>query len=622
MSALAVLSMLAGVVAPEPPAFDFFAQRVLPVLRDSCIECHGARKQKGRLRVDSLAGLLKGGQSGAAVKVGDPDSSLIVQAIRYRPDADEQMPPKGKLPDQQIAELSAWVKMGAPWPATVPFIAPPPEAVSVPSTSLRRLTHHEYLRSLKKLTGVDTDKYMGNLPVDARINGFDNQAAALQVSFETMESYRDITADVVSRALKEGEGRFFPACQPLSRGCLPDAIARLGRRVFRRPLDDHEVRALRAMAVDARGRLLRDAAPALLEAMLLSPQFLFRNEVGEPAADRPGLRRLTDYEIASALSFALWSETPDDALLDAAEALLTSDPAWLAKQARTMLADPRADAAIESFAAQWLRIPYINTVPIAGTVPGFDILVRWGAEEQLRRLVRRYFIHDVDALDFLYAPIADVNDKLAKVYGYQRERSEKWREVQVDPDDDRKGFFGTAGFFLITSHVDRPSVILQGQYIRNALLCDSVGSPPPELADQISKDPAAQSSEARLSRQPCAGCHKRLDLIGRGLSAYNVIGARDADAPAASAQGTIVGFPDSDFSGPAALARAVAKTGQVPRCTVEHALAWLKGRGVTAKDEATIDLLLTEFERSGHRFKDMLASYVTSDDFLYREATP
>ena len=134
----------------------------------------------------------------------------------------------------------------------------------------------------------------------------------------------------------------------------------------------------------------------ILEAMLLSPQFLYRLELGQPVADRPGMRRLTDYEIASALSFARWGETPDDELLDAAEAHLPSDPVWLAERARIMLTDPRADAAIESFAAQWLRVPYIDTVPIARTVPGFDIVVRWDAAKQLRKLIHRYFAQDVN----------------------------------------------------------------------------------------------------------------------------------------------------------------------------------------------------------------------------------
>ena len=605
-----------------PAQFEFFKEKVRPILREACVECHGARKQKGHLRLDSFAALLKGGDAGAAIKPGNADLSLLIQSVLYLPDAEEQMPPKGKLSEQQIADLTAWVKMGAPWPPAEPTIAPPNEDAVIASADMRRLSHREYLRSIERLTGVRTGRYGGQLPIDASINGFDNQASALQVSSETLESYREITADVIAQAFKDpgaAATRFFPSCPTLAKTCVTDAVARLGRRVFRRPLDDEELRGLRALVVDGHGRVRKGAAPALLETMLLSPQFLFRSERGEPVPGRPGVRRLTSYEAASALSFALWGETPEDKLLDAAEASLTLDSRWLAQQTAEMLKDKRADSSIESFGMQWLRVPSIDLVPIAGTVQGLDINLRWAATDQLRRMIRRYFTRDANATGFLDTAVTDINDRLAKVYELPTKGNDGTREITLAEDDDRRGFFGTPGFSFITSHVDRTSEILQGLYVRNKLLCDSVPPPPATLAAEISKDPDAHSSEARLSKQPCAGCHRLLDPIGRGLAGFTVIGARDPSVARGTARGSIEGYPDATFNSPATLAKVVLNTGRVPQCIVEHTLAWLKGRGITSAEGPLVEQLVKGFEGSGYRYKELLALYIGSEDFLYRK---
>ena len=150
-------------------------------------------------------------------------------------------------------------------------------------------------------------------------------------------------------------------------------------------------------------------------------------------------------------------------------------------------------------------------------------------------------------------------------------------------------------------------------------MCDPPPAPSGAILDLINSDPEAQSSEYRLSKPVCAACHRKIDLIGKGLSAYNVYGERDPNVTVDATQGTLDGYPDSDFSGPAALAREARETGRLPECLARHALTWLYGRGLTETDDPALATVLRDFKNSDFRFKEALAKYFTSEGFLYRK---
>jgi hypothetical protein len=285
-----------------------------------------------------------------------------------------------------------------------------------------------------------------------------------------------------------------------------------------------------------------------------------------------------------------------------------------------MLADTKTKSTIESFAGQWLRFNRIPDVPISKTVSGFSDPLRASALEEARLLAERHFTADGNALEFLSSASVDIDDRLAAVYGYPTTGSTAFRRVPVKPGDARGGLLGTAGFFLMTSALDHPSVIEQGLYVRNVLLCDSPPAPSAAIAAQINSDPKAQSSEYRLMNPACAVCHKKLDLIGKGLAAYNVFGARDPKIAVGAAQGTIVGLDNSDFSGPAELAKQLQATNRLPLCLVQHTLTWLYGRGTSSADDAALAPLVASLANSNFRFKEVLATYFASDAFIYRKA--
>lgn len=496
-------------------------------------------------------------------------------------------------------------------------------AAPVPGrTALRRLTQTEYLRSLAKLTGVSSSGYAANLTKDGTLNGFDNQAAALSVTFENLSTYQRTAEDIAARAV--GTTRtlqgLFPTCTPLATGCLDAAVRALGRRVYRRPLDNDEFLAVRDAAYSSPGVLAADAPRAIVESLLLSPQFLYRSEIGVPAAGRPGLLRLTAHEIASALSFTLWQETPDTALLDAAEAGQLADAAAIEGRARAMLTDARATSAVESFATQYLRVPKMQEVSIPSNVAGFDATLRAAAIEEIRLLARDYFLGAASVMDVFRSPYTYVNDRLAAVYGFPKTGSTAHRRVDVPAGSERQGLFGTSGFFLATSHGDTPSVIYQGMFVRGQMLCDEISGPPAALRDQIANDPNAGNSEARLNNPSCAGCHRQLDLIGKGLSAYNVFGQKLANVPADATRGAIEGYPNPEFSGPAELGAKVIATGRVPHCLSQNLLTWLAGRGVETGDQPTVAYLASALERSQNRFVESLPAYFASEAFLIRKA--
>lgn len=498
-----------------------------------------------------------------------------------------------------------------------------PGGVSPGSTlgapALRRLSHTEYLRSVEKLTGVATAGYAAQLLHEGLMNGFDNQASVLQVTFDGLSAYQRVAEDVAGKALATaaGRARLFPGCEPLAAGCLDAAASRLGRLFFRRPLAADELQALRAAAFDGAGQLAADGQRAVLEILLAAPQFLYRTEIGAVAEDRPGAARLTPHEIAAALAFGLWQETPDAALLDEADAGGLADAASVERAVRSMAADARAAATFERFAALYLRAPAAEAAAIPSAVAGYDAAVKAAALEELARLIRDYFGGDADVVELFRTPYTYVNDRLAAVYGYPTGGGATFRRVDAPAGADRRGLFGTSAFFLATAKGDRPNLVHQGEFVRAKVLCDHISPPPPSLQDEIANDPSSASPEARLTKPVCAACHRQLDLIGMGLSAYGVYGQRLPGA--APGQGTIEGLPGGEFSGPAALGDKVVATGRVGRCVAENLATWLLGRGVVSADDALVARMDAALAAAKNRVREMLPAYFTSDAFLYRE---
>jgi hypothetical protein len=366
---------------------------------------------------------------------------------------------------------------------------------------------------------------------------------------------------------------------------------------------------------------------AAIEAMLVSPEFLFRIE-RDPQGVRPGdAYRLSDVELASRLSFFLWSTIPDAGLLDAAERGRLKEPSELERQVRRMLDDPRADALVANFAGQWLQLRNVETVkPDPGLLP-FDEALRQALLTETTLFVSSIFREDRSLLDLLAADYTFVNQRLAEHYGIPRVYGSQFRRVTLT-DVNRHGLLGQGSVLTVTSYPNRTSVVQRGKWILENLL----GTPPPPPPADVPELVAVAHGKALSMREQmqlhranptCAACHSRMDPIGFALENYDAVGrwrGEDAGAPI-DASGKL---PDgTEFQGPAGLRDLLLTRyrDDFLRTATEKLLTYALGRGVEYYDSPTIRSINRDAARHNYKVSSWILAIVNSTPFQMRRAS-
>ncbi len=327
-----------------------------------------------------------------------------------------------------------------------------------------------------------------------------------------------------------------PAAPEEERGCAREIIGRLGAAAYRRQLTAANHAALMALYEAGREDGGFEAGVRMaIEGMLASPHFVFRFE--EPPVDVPATASfpISDHDLASRLSFFLWSSAPDAELLELAAAQSLSEPDVLERQVRRMLADPRAEALATRFAAQWLRLPDLEALqPDVRVYPDFDEQLKWA----LQRETELFFLHllreDRSVLELLDADWTFVNERLARHYGIPGVVGSGFRRVTYPPGEPRRGLLGHGSVLALTSYADRTSPVLRGKWAMEVLLGSPPPPPPPDVPDLedtvVAEDGRLLSVRERLERHraspACASCHRMMDPIGLALERYDVTGAR------------------------------------------------------------------------------------------------
>ena len=327
-----------------------------------------------------------------------------------------------------------------------------------------------------------------------------------------------------------------PAVPEEARGCASEIVGRLGAAAYRRPLTAANHAALLALYdAGAEDGGFEAGVRMAIEGMLASPHFVFRFE--EPPVDVPATASfpIADHDLASRLSFFLWSSAPDAELLALATEQRLSDPDVLERQVRRMLADPRAEALATRFAAQWLRLPDLEALqPDVRVYPDFDEQLKWA----LQRETELFFLHllraDRDVLELLDADYTFVNERLARHYGMPGVVGSRFRRVTYPAGDPRRGVLGHGSVLALTSYADRTSPVLRGKWAMEVLLGSPPPPPPPNIPDLeetvVAEDGRLLSVRERLERHraspACASCHRMMDPIGLALERYDVTGAR------------------------------------------------------------------------------------------------
>ena len=426
-------------------------------------------------------------------------------------------------------------------------------------------------------------------------------------------------------------------CQPRvpadERSCAEAILGRLGKQAYRRPLQAAELTRIMSFYDDERRQGDFEGGIELaLRFILTSPQFIFRLEAEPKELAAGAVYALSDLDLASRLSFFLWSSIPDEPLLTAASRGELGQPAGLDRQVRRMLADPRADAMVENFAGQWLYLRNLTgTRPDPPTFPDFDDNLRQSLRQETELFFSSVMKEDRSVLDLLTADYTFLNERLARHYGIPGIYGDRFRRVPVT-DERRRGLLGHASVLTVTSYATRTSPVLRGKWILENLLGTPPPPPPPNVPDlEDTGSTEGLSVRERLVKHranpACAVCHARMDPYGFGLENFDAVGrwrASEGDGKAIDASATL---PDgTSFDGPSELRRAILqRPEEFIKTFTRKLLTYAVGRGLESTDEPTVRRIVNQAARDTYRFSAIIAGIATSDPFrlkMKRTAAP
>ncbi len=528
----------------------------------------------------------------------------------------------------RLVPLSVLVLCACSGQITTPDPRPPPPGgdaclggVDPGPLLMRRLTNAEYLASVNWLLSTDATALAAKLPADQKRTGFDNGFELQTISTSHADGYftaaktltDDLFADPARRAALLG-------CDPAGSNrapCLKAFLGAFGRRAYRRALTPEETDAL--FALTETEAVAADGAALAVRAMLQSPKFLFRVEVGAPAAGSAYLK-LTGDEVAARLSFFLWGGPPDDALLDAAAAGALDTAAGVEAQAAKMLDDPRAQASFTRFTDQWFGVDAIDGLTrSAADFPTFDAPMKAAMKGELHRLFAEHlWTPGVPMLDVYVTKKGWADAPLAALYGKPA------GAIDWSGNADRGGLFTTAGLLALTTRNDFTSAIQRGLYVRETVLCEKISLPAggvPQLAQMPGE--SQLEAEQRHTKDPnCSSCHKRIDPVGAGLERYDAIGALRTTYPngkPVAQAGRVEGLATAEYAGGVELGARVRAAPESTSCAVKHLFRWSFARRESPRDDlCALEQLGAKFEQSGLSFRSLVLATVTNDAFRYR----
>jgi mono/diheme cytochrome c family protein len=434
-------------------------------------------------------------------------------------------------------------------------------------------------------------------------------------------------------------------CNQVDDACAKTILSTLARRAYRRPVTDADVEPLMSFYRDARGS--GPAAPAArfdhgieraIRRLLVSPEFLVRVERDPPsppasarqvqAVEAGMVYRVTDLELASRLSFFLWSSIPDEELLTLAEKQQLGNPATLAAQVKRMLADRRADAFVKNFAGQWLFLRNLPaTGPVQSVFPDFDDTLRQAFRTETELFFESIVRDDRSAFDLLRADYTFLNERLARHYGIPNVKGSHFRRVALGSNHVRSGLLGQGSILTVTSYPDRTSPVVRGKWILENLL----GTPPPPPLPNVGDLKPTSASGAVLSMRDrmaqhranpvCASCHSMMDPLGLSLENFDAVGKWRTLGESSTPIDASGVLPDgTTFQGPAGLRDALLRSNRFVATLTEKMLTYALGRGLEHYDAPAVRAILNGAARDDYRLSSLILGVVQSTPFRMRKA--
>lgn len=427
------------------------------------------------------------------------------------------------------------------------------------------------------------------------------------------------------RVIPDSQRRLF-TCQSTEIDCDKQILTRVARRAWRRPITAKEADSLVLISAKARiaGDTFEQSIQAAMQAILVSPHFLFRIERGIKKLDADGLDSLTDLELASRLSYFLWSSTPDETLLALAEQNALRKPGTLESQVRRMLADPKADALADGFAGQWLEYRNLDIVrPDPERFPTWNPQLKAAMQEETKRFFLDLTRTNASIMNLIDARYTFLNETLAKHYGIPNVTGENFRKVAL-PDGKRGGILSMASVLTVSSYPTRTSPILRGKWVLENVLNAPPPPPPPDVQLLDEKTVGTKMSmreQLKLHRTnaTCASCHARMDILGFGLENYDAIGAWRTKDGAFDLDASGILPSGESFTGPEQLKKILAANPKpFAECFTEKLLTFALGRGVERTDRRHIFAIVSSATASQLRMQTFILEIVKSAPFQKR----
>jgi hypothetical protein len=409
--------------------------------------------------------------------------------------------------------------------------------------------------------------------------------------------------------------------------CAGKILSTLARRAYRRPVTDTDVQDLIRLYQSGRSSGFEAGIGRALQGLLVSTDFLYLVEKDQTEAGEAGAYPVSDLELASRLSFFLWSSIPDDELLSLAERGRLRKPEVLEQQVRRMLADSRSKALVDNFAGQWLYLRNIRLVsPDPNVFPGFDENLREAFEQETKLFFESIVREGRSVLDLLNADYTFLNERLARHYGIPNVRGSNFRRVMLSNHEERKGLLGQGSILTVTSYATRTAPTLRGKWLLENILGTPPPPPPPDVPSlKESKEAKALTMRERLEQHRanpvCASCHSRMDPLGFALENFDAIGGWRTTSGAANTPIDSSGvLPDgTKFDGPAELRKILLdRREQFVATLTEKLLTYALGRGVEYYDAPAIRKIKREAASSNYSWLSLTMGVVKSIPFQMR----
>ena len=594
-----------------PPSFE---QVIKPFLRTHCVDCHSGDEAEAQLaleRYDASPQIQTDYEKWERIR------RMLVE--REMPPADYDQPKQAEV----LAFLDAVDDVLESFDC---------DAAKHPGrVTIRRLNRSEYNNTIRDLIGLDL-RLADDFPSDDVGNGFDNMGDVLSISPILLEKYIAAAEAIAKAAMEDDSARKRIIAREASEDAEKVAASRhnikeFASRAFRRPLREEELDRLFKVMINAwqAGSEQNEIFETAITAILSSPHFLFRIEIDPDADDEDRVRELNDFELATRLSYFLWSSMPDEELFELARGGRLRKPEVLQAQAKRMLLDPKAAALVDNFAGQWLQLRDVDVInPDPGRFSAFDDDLRAAMRRETEIFFETVIREDRNVLDFLNADFTFVNARLAEHYGIEGIEGPDFRRVPMSSG--RKGVLTHASILMLTSNPTRTSPVKRGKWILDNILGEPPPPPPPDVPELDEEGETFGSLREQMQQhrnnESCAVCHRKMDTLGFGLENFDAIGGwREMDGRyRIDPSGTLPG--GRGFQGPAELMEILVedKKDEFCRCLVEKMLTYALGRGLDSYDRCTVKEIVRSLGENDYRFSSIVTSIVTSDPFTKREA--